>query len=811
MTGLLPRRPGSMQPAATHRVLILTLWGLFLAVAALAAARARYSADLSAFLPRSPSATQRLLVDQVREGLVSRLITLRISGADGASRAQLSQAMANALAGDARFAAINNGSQAADLNNQRFLIEHRYLLSEAVTPERFTAAGLRAAISATLDELASPAGMIAKPLLTRDPTGELLQVIDQIDSGATPRKVAGVWSTRDGQHALLTAQTRAQGSDTDAQEQALLALRAAFEAARSTLPPPARGQVSLTLTGPPVFAVEARARIKSEVIRLTSLSAASVMLLLLLVYRSGAALALGLTPVVCGALAGILAVSLGFGVVHGITLGFGITLIGEVVDYSIYLLVQARERTQTGHWQRSMWPTVRLGMLTSVAGFASLVPSGFPGLAQLGVYSISGLLTGAAVTRFVLPALMPARLAIRDLTPLGAWLTRLQPRLAALAPALLAVPLVAAVVLISHRDRLFSHELSSLSAVSQQAQTLDGQLHADLGAPDAGFLVAVEGPDRESVLAAAGQAGARLAALQDRGVIGGFASPARFLPSRATQEQRRASLPPAPELSARLRQGLAGLPLEIERLQPFMDDVAQARSAPLLEEKDLAGTAFGAATQALLFASAGTWHALLPLTPPQKSAGAADGIDLTAVQQALTGTPGKPLVLGLKAEADRLYAGYLREVISFSLSGALAIVLLLLIALKDVKRVARTVAPLILAVLTVAAALSLAGQPLTLLHIIGMLLIVAVGSNYALFFDHQSQVSESQGAQRPQLTLASLLVANLATVLAFGVLAFARVPVLAALGQTVAPGTLLALLYAATLARPAQVAQAGAS
>ena len=52
-------------------------------------------------------------------------------------------------------------------------------------------------------------------------------------------------------------------------------------------------------------------------------------------------------------------------------------------------------------------------------------------------------------------------------------------------------------------------------------------------------------------------------------------------------------------------------------------------------------------------------------------------------------------------------------------------------------------------------------------------------------------------------TLASLAVANLATVIGFGVLAFSSVPVLAALGRTVAPGALLALLFSAMLSRPA--------
>jgi predicted exporter len=78
-----------------------------------------------------------------------------------------------------------------------------------------------------------------------------------------------------------------------------------------------------------------------------------------------------------------------------------------------------------------------------------------------------------------------------------------------------------------------------------------------------------------------------------------------------------------------------------------------------------------------------------------------------------------------------------------------------------------------------------------------MLLIVAVGSNYALFFDRSAADRDRSALPR---TLASLLLANASTVLGFCVLAFSSVPVLNALGRTVAPGTLLALLLAAALA-----------
>ena len=50
-------------------------------------------------------------------------------------------------------------------------------------------------------------------------------------------------------------------------------------------------------------------------------------------------------------------------------------------------------------------------------------------------------------------------------------------------------------------------------------------------------------------------------------------------------------------------------------------------------------------------------------------------------------------------------------------------------------------------------------------------------------------------------TLASMLFANLTTVAGFGLLSFSNVSVLQAMGVTVAPGVILALIFSAIFAR----------
>src|SRR5258708_5513248 len=588
-------------------------WG-FLLRASLAAARvlrAHYTAGVSTFLPRSASATQRLLVEQLRAGPAARLILIGLEGGDTSTRAQLSRELARRLKADRAFATVGNGASGGLTRGGEFLSEHGYLPSAAITPQRFPAPGLHAALADALDELALPEGALVKGLFARDPTLETLAILESLAPARMPPTREGVWSSPDGSRALLIVQTRAPGSDTDAQQAACRVIRAAFAAGLMTLPAAARASSRLLLAGPPVFAVNARALIKSEVMRLSGLSALAVAALLLFVYRSASALLLTLVPVASGALAGIAAVALGFDGVHGLTLGFGVTLIGEAVDYSIYLFIQ-----RGADFRQAVWPTIRLGMLTSICGFAALLPSAFPGLAQLGLYSVTGLVAAALGTRFVLPGWLPHGFAIPDLRPAGVRLARVLPPLRRWRALLGLVPLLAGAVLYLPRGALFSRELSSLSPIPPAAQALDEQLRAALGAPDVGYLIVVSAPNRESALSAAQQLAPRLGVLADEGVIGGFDSPARYLPPGSVQRSRQAGLPAPGERAARPGGAAAGLPGGPVRLQPFLLGVGRGRPAAPLPREDREGTSSAAGGDAPPISSSGGFAALLPLSAP---------------------------------------------------------------------------------------------------------------------------------------------------------------------------------------------------
>ncbi len=767
----------------------LVLWLGCVVAAIVVAARSHYVADLSAFLPSAPTPEQAVLLDQLRNGIAARLVLVGIEGGDAASRSAASLAWGRELRTSGLFDSVANGDNAQYAAFGRFLFDHRYLLSPAVDAERFTPDGLRAAIDDTVSLLGTPAGAAIKPILLRDPTGETLRMAESMLPSTAPRSEGGVWVSRHAPRAVLIATTHADGADLDGQERALAFLRTSFA-------PHAKAGLHLVVTGAGTFAVASRAQIKHEVERLATAGSVAVVALLLVAFGSLRSLGTALLPVATGVVVGIAVVSLGFGSVHGVTLGFGTTLIGEAVDYAIYYLIQARpqpgsEGSGADTWIARSWPTVRLGLTTSLVGFAALVFSGFPGLAQLGVFSVAGLLAAALTTRHVFPVLAPDGAPGRGLRrQLGVATGRAAAALprARVPLALLALAALVAVTLLPSPWR---GSLAALSPIGADAMRLDADLRSDVGASETGTLVALSAADEAGVLALAEAAGQRLDGLVAAGALAGYDSPARLLPSLATQAARRAALPGAAALRSRLAEATTGGPIAADRLGAFVADVDAARTQPPLTRDALRSTPLAPVLDAMLIAGrdGAPWRALLSLQAGDR------GIDAAALRTALAGLPGAQTV-NVGEALSAMYSTYLHQAMLQSLLGAAAICALLGLQLRSWRRLLAVAQPIAAAVILVLAGLTAIGTELGILHLVGFLLVVAIGSNYALFFDQARH-----GGRADDDTLASLALANVTIVVSFALLAASSLPVLNAVGRVVAPGTVLCLLLSAAFLR----------
>jgi predicted exporter len=724
--------------------------------------------DMADFLPQGGTEAARLVMQEARAGSATGLILLGIEGAPTEDLARISVALAAGLRDSGLFSIVAGGQAALADTDQADLFARRYLLA----PAQFDTPSLRRGLEDLLRQLRSSTAPLAIQFGLADPPGAFLALLRTWIGSSQVRTIDGAWFAPNQDRALLLARTRAGGMDVPAQETATAAIEAAF---RATGPGPAR----LLIAGPAVFARDAARAIKGDVHRIATVSTALVVLLLWWRFRSPLVVAAIAAPVVASVAVAAVAVQAAYGAVHGVALGFGATMLGVSVDYPV-LMIGHRKRGEPADATRArIGPAFTLAVMTAVLGLAAMVLSGFPGLAQLGVFAAVGLATAAASTWWLLPRLIVAA----NLAPVAAgnpaWLLRVERlrggRLLGLIPVLAAAGWLLAV-----GGPAWEGDLANLSPVPAASRALDAELRAAIGAPDVGQLLILRGRDPEAVLAAQETLAPLLERLRADGVIGGADYAARLLPSVAEQATRIAALPDPGTLAERLEQARDGLPFRPGAFQPFLDAVAASRRMAPLRPEDLAGSPIAARLEPLLFPRDGAWQGPVVLQ------GVRDPARLAA---ALAGQGGAVYV-DMRAELGGILSGYTARAWRWLGWSGLAVLAVLAVGLRDPVRVLRVLGAVGAALLVAVAGLTATGVRLSLIHLVALQLVAGVGLDYALFFARRQLDAEERAR-----TLRTLVTCNGMTLLTFGLLAACQTPLLRDIGVTVAMGALLAMAF----------------
>ncbi len=758
----------------------LGVWLVLLAACGIVISQTRFRTDMGAFLPQSASLAQQVLTEQATGGATSHVVLCGIDGAAPQVLAALSEGLATRLRKQPEFINVMNGDDQSFADVRDFVWRNRYLLGPDITADHFTTEGLHNALVNDLGLLGSDLGPVIQQSLASDPTGEALALQAQFAAANGPASRGGVWFSADGKRALLLVHTSAPGFDIDAQQRAVALIGDDFAAVRQANPGAAAAR--LRLSGPGVFAIHTRDMTKRDVTRLSILASFGAISLLGFAYRSPRVLLLGILPVASGALAATAAVSLAFGFVHGITLGFGVTLIGESLDYAIYLFTQTAPGDSARDTLRRIWPTLRLGVLTSAAGFSAMLFSSFTGFAQLGLFSIAGLIAASCVTRFVLPHLVPNEFFAPGADvisrPLRAVIRHRHPLRWLIAAGVLA----AGIALITHRGGLWDNNLADLSPIPAADQALDQTLRRDMALSGVRFFVVFKAASARQALGRSEALTPGLNRLAAQRRIGGYSVPSAILPSDKTQRERQKALPDAATLHVRFNQALVGLPFRPDAFTPFFHDAAAAKAAPVINAASLP-PALALQLGSMLVRHGDGWVVMAPLNNVQNPAAVAQVLKNNGVT-----------FVDLNQESDRLLRTFQREATLLALTGSAAILVLLLAGLRSPARVLTVAAPLAASVIITAAILTFGGGRLSIFMVVGFLLIVAVGSNYCLFFERLERDAEMW-----RRSVASIALANLCTVCAYGLMAFSSIPVLHGIGETVAIGTFLSLICAAVM------------
>ncbi len=576
---------------------------------------------------------------------------------------------------------------------------------------------------------------------------------------------------------LVRAETRGDAFDADAPQR----IAAQIDQDREALH--AEG-AEMLVAGGPLYAAAGKAQAVAESSWIGSGATIGIVLVLLLALRRWRVL-LAFVPVAVGLLTGAVACVAVFGSIHVLTLVIGASLIGVAVDFPMHWL---GKRFGMPDWQawpalRQVLPGLTISLGASLVGYIALAFTPFPALTQTAVFSAAGLLGAYACTVCQLPAWM------RGWQP-RPWLPLLRFAQAALrtrerlvsrraimwaGAAVVAAGAAGGIARLGIQDDL-RQWLSLPAPLMQQARQI-GDITGFV--PTSQFFL-VRAADPDELLRRQAKVAQQLDTLVQSGGLAAYNALSQLV-SPAEDQQA-------------LGRRLASLAAEPQVWKP-MTDLGIPFEAVAQELRSLAALPVLTIDGALRGPQAERWRALWLGEHRGEYAGMIsllglrDPAALAAIAQA---APGVTLI-DRSGELNRMFAATRIEAAELKLLSYVAAAVLLILTLG------RAAAWRILAVPLAATACSLAalgylGEPLTLFSLFGLLLVSAIGVDYAIFM-----YERVAGAAA---SLVGILLGAVTTLLSFGLLALSHTPAIANFGLAVALGVAFSLLWAPWVGPP---------
>ncbi|NUT85758.1 hypothetical protein HNO91_04960 [Pseudomonas corrugata] len=499
-----------------------------------------------------------------------------------------------------------------------------------------------------------------------------------------------------------------------------------------------------------------------------------ILLLLLLAFRR-LRVWLAFMPVLVGMLFGAVACVALFGRMHVMTLVLGSSLIGVAVDYPLHYLSKSWSLKPWRSWPalRLTLPGLSLSLATTCIGYLALAWTPFPALTQIAVFSAAGLV-GAYLTAV---CLLPALLKGTDLRP-AQWPLRFCEQLLKVREALLArvpTPILLALLLIFCAGGLWH-----LSTKNDIRQWIGTPQHLTDEARDIARITGFQPTSQFFLIRADNQSQLleRQTALNERldQLVGleklqGYLSLNQLVSPPAEQQKVREALARLPAFWQPLLDlgvPVAALQAELTQLQALpVEDIDAALTGPLAEP-----------------------YRMLWLGPTEQGVAAMISLqglnDAALLRLQAVDLPGVQLVDRL-GDLNRVFAATQISAAELKLASCVLIVLVLIWPF-GVWAALRIVALPLLAALCSLASLGWLGQPLTLFSLFGLLLVTAIGVDYAILMREQIG-----GAA---VSLLGTLLAAVTTWLSFGLLALSSTPAVSNFGLAVSLGLAFSFMLA---------------
>jgi len=762
---------------------------LLVAMALFCARRLRVSTEITFFLPDSEEKELAEISRQLIDSPLTRSMILSVEAPGRGSAIAAGKELAAALRGDPEVAWIRGGPGAGVAEAfYRLFFPHRLQLisgdPERELPERLSDAGLRESARRLKQKLAQPFGALLKRIAGDDPLLAFQGQLDRLEAARVgPLEVQDdQFITPDGRFAIVFVGTRGSPFDGASQGPLLARIGACFARINAAH----AGALRLQQSGVNRFAVDAERIIRNDIDRVSLISVAGIVLIFLLLFRSLRILLVSFVPLLFGVLAATTAGLLVYGSLHGLTLAFGATLLGVCIDYPIlYLNHYALGLHGAGPWStlRRIRGPLLLGALTTLAGFAGLAWTTFPGMRQMALFASAGILGALAATWWLVPALLPCAPAAVPLhRALGDGLFHVLEAMRRKRALLAVLPAAAVAVCAAGLPRLrWADDLSAIQRPDPALLAEDEQVRARVSRMDAGRFVIATGSIEAAALARNDLVHARLLAARKAGLLADFRSLHDLVFSEDLQRRNFAALTASPRLFERTAAAFEAEGFQREQFDGFRRAL-QSPPEPLMLSEVL-DSPLGDLVRPFRVQMAGQ-VGILSLVRGVR--------DPAALSRALAGVEGVHS-FDQGTFLSSAYGRYRTRAMELIGAGLVFVFALLFAAYRNARSTLVAGLPAVLAATTTLAVLALVGVETNLLHVVSLLLVIGIGEDYAIFL-----VAGAGDPGELKASAMSVLLCCLSGMLSFGLLGLSRIPALRAIGITCSLGILLSLVLAPT-------------
>jgi predicted exporter len=771
-----------MTPGAPLRLRFIG-WGvLMLAVLAVFGFRVlpdpRVETDILALLPQAQ--TDRSFdaaLDEFSAQLARKQIFL--VGSDTLADARLAAAaFAQVLETSGVFATVQWQLDTDFTQRVAVYLAHRAFLLSPGDRQALEAGETGPLVKRALRAAYTPAGLMQPLGLAEDPLGFTNDFL-RVTAGATSHtRLDGnvLVAERAGREfVLVLTENEGHPFASATQERVIPAIaRARLAAGQATKSP-----VEVIGSGAIQHASAAAMRATREVTTFGTIESIAVVLLLLLVFGSMRPLLLGVMTLALAIAAAYTVVHLVFGQVHILALVFGSSLIGSVIDYSIHFFADRFRDPE--HWTPAaavphVGPAILLGLTTTLVGYLVLAAMPFPGLEQIAVFCMTGLIVGCGCVLCLYPVLAQARGRLPKFGPsvgrsidrrLRAWRWT-RTRIIVIAALAAAVGFGLARVRIQDDIRALQRSPAQLVNEEQRVREVLGS-----GVETRFFLVS--GDSEQSVLETEERLTRALDELVRAGQIASYQSVGNGVPSLELQRRNHELLAKhvfAP--GALLEQVMTTLGFEPSAIERRRTEF-EAANAQLTMDEWLASPASQGARHLWLGQVGSRYATVVTL------GGITDVSSLKQLQ-----LPGVRLIDRI-AQTTETLSRY-RYAMTLLLAGVYAVAALILLLRFGWRDASRMLLPSVAATLTTVGIFGWLGVPFNLFTLLALWLVLGLGIDYGIFLRH--------GRDHRVTAILSVTLSACTTLIAFGLLTLSATPFIHSIGLTLLFAITLSWLFA---------------